>query len=133
MTRSKYKIEIMGLVFFSIIILFSLLYVETPLEIALSQTISSSNSFPVENFTFPAILYPQDIQKNEYKSLPKDHVLEDISLASNPSSSNPAYSVTNTTISVKTGVLQGTNNDKMILINQSIIIPEENSIVGVVQ
>ena len=133
MTSSRCKIECIRFVFLVSIILFSLLYVKTPIEIAFSQTSSSSTSFQVKDSSYPAIQSPGDTQKKEYESLPKDHTLKNTSVISNPLSNNPTYSVVNATISIETSVLDGMNSNKVILDNQSIIIPKENSIVGRVQ
>jgi len=133
MTRSIYKIECIGIVFLVSVILFSSLYVKTPIEIAFSQTSALSTSFQVEESTYHAIPSPGDTQNKNYESLPKDHTLKSTSAISNPLSYNPGYSVTNATISIERSVLDGINSNKAILDNQTIIIPKENFIVAGVQ
>jgi hypothetical protein len=130
MTSSRYKLECIGFVFLTSIILFSLLYVKSTIEVAFSQNVSSSTSFQVKDSTSAAIPALGEIQKKEYESTPKDNILKNISVISNPLSNNPTYSVTNATISIKTSILDGLDDNNVVLDNQSIIIPKENAIVG---
>jgi hypothetical protein len=130
MTSSRYKLECVGFVFLASIILFSLLYVKSTIGVAFSQNVSSSTSFQVNDSTSAAIPDLGEIQKKEYESTPKDNILKNISVISNPFSNNPTYSVTNATISIKTSILDGLDGNNVVLDNQSIIIPKENAIVG---
>ena len=130
MTSSRYKLECIGFVFLASIILFSLLYVKSTIEVAFSQTLSSSTSFPVKDSTYAAIPSLGELQKKLYESTPKDNILKNTSVISNPLSSNPTYSVTNATISIKTSILDSLDGNNVVIDNQSIIIPKENAIVG---
>jgi len=133
MTSSRYKIECMGFVFLASIILFSLLYVKSTIEVAFSQTLSLSTSFQVKDSTYATIPSLVEKQIKVYESTLDDHILKNTSVISNPLSSSPTYSVTNATISIKTGILDGLDSNKGVLENQSIIVPKENVIVGKIQ
>ncbi len=130
MTISRYKIEYMRFVFLASIILFSLMYVKSTMDIAFSQTISMSTSFPVENSTYVEIPSSGDKQSKVYESTLQDYVLKNTSVISDPLSNNPTYSVTNATTSIRTGILDSIDSNKVVLENQSIIIPQGNVIVG---
>jgi len=130
MTISRYKIEYMRFVFLASIILFSLMYVKSTTDIAFSQTISMSTSFPVENSTYVEIPPSGDKQSKVYESTLQDYVLKNTSVISDPLSNNPTYSVTNATTSIRTGILDSIDSNKVVLENQSIIIPQGNVIVG---
>lgn len=130
MSSSRYKIEGIGFVFLVSIILFSLIYVKSTIDIAFSQTTSLSTSFQVKDSTYVAIPSLGDIQSKVYESTPEDHILKNASVISNPLSNNPTYSITNATTSIKTGILDGLNNNKVVLDNQTIVLPQENVIVG---
>ena len=130
MTRSRYKIDGIGFVFLASIILFSLIYVKSTIDIAFSQTLSLSTSSQVKDSTYVAIPSLGDRQSILYESTLEDHILKNTSVISNPISNNPTYSVTNATTSIKTGILDGLNSNKVVLDNQTIILPQENVIVG---
>ncbi len=130
MTSSRFKIECIGFVFFVSIILFSLFYVKSTVEVAFSQTVSLSTSFQVKDSTYTVKPSSGDIQTKVYESTPNNHTLKNTSIILDPLLSNPTLSITNATISVKTSTLEGLDSNKMVLGNQSIIIPKENSIVG---
>ncbi len=130
MTSSRYKIDGIGFVFLVSIILFSLIYVKSTIDIAFSQTISLSTSFQVKDSTYVAIPSLGDRQGKVYESTLEDHILKNTSVISNPLSNNPTYSITNSTTSVKTGILDGLNSNKVVLDNQTIVLPQENVIVG---
>jgi len=130
MTSSRYKIDGIGFVFLVSIILFSLIYVKSTIDIAFSQTISLSTSFQVKDSKYVAIPSLGDRQGKEYESTLEDHILKNTSVISNPLSNNPTYSITNATTSVKTGILDGLNSNKVVLDNQTIVLPQENVIVG---
>jgi hypothetical protein len=133
MTSSRYKIERMGFVFLVSIVLFSLLFVKSTIDFAFSQTISLSTSFQAKDSTYAANLSLGDKQIKVYESTLENHILKNTSVISNPLSNNPTYSVTNATTSIKTGFLDGLDSNKMVLGNQSIIVPKENIIVGKIQ
>ena len=130
MTIFKHKIEYMGFVFLTFIILFSLIYVKSTIDVAFSQTISMSTSFPVENTTYVTIPSFGDKQSKTYESTLQDYNLKNTSAISDPLSNNPTYSLTNATNSIRTGILDGLDSNKLVLDNQSIIIPQGNIIVG---
>ncbi|MDN5845021.1 MAG: hypothetical protein L0H53_01965 [Candidatus Nitrosocosmicus sp.] len=130
MTSSRNKIEGIGFVFLVSIILFSLIYVKSNIDIAFSQTISLSTSAQVKDSTYVAIPSLGDRQSKVYESTLEDHILKNTSLISNPLSNNPTYSITNATTSIKTGILNGLNSNKVVLDNQTMILPQENVIVG---
>ena len=106
------------------------MYVKSTMDIAFSQTISMSTSFPVENSTYVEIPSSGDKQSKVYESTLQDYVLKNTSAISDPLSNNPTYSVTNATTSIRTGILDSIDSNKVVLENQSIIIPQGNVIVG---
>ncbi|HYF99634.1 MAG TPA: hypothetical protein VD815_06050 [Candidatus Saccharimonadales bacterium] len=130
MTINRYKVEDPAFVFLVSAILISFLYATIPIETALTQNLSSSTSFQVNGSTYQVIPSLGDIQKETDESIPEAHNTNNITVVSNPLSSNPTYSVVNATISVKTSVLEGLNSNRIVLDNQTIITPMENSIVG---
>lgn len=89
-----------------------------------------STSFPVENTTYVTIPSFGDKQSKTYESTLQDYNLKNTSAISDPLSNNPTYSLTNATNSIRTGILDGLDSNKLVLDNQSIIIPQGNIIVG---
>jgi hypothetical protein len=135
MTSSRYKIECMGFVFLVSIVLFSLLFVTSTIDFAISQTVSLSTSFQVKDSTYTANSSVGDKQIKTYESTLEDYILKNtsiISVISDPLSNNPTYSITNATNSIRTGALDGLDSNKVVLGNQSIILPKENIIVGTI-
>jgi hypothetical protein len=132
MTSSRYKIECMGFVFLVSFVLFSLLFVTSTIDFAISQTVSLSTSFQVKDSTYTANSSAGDKQIKTYESTLEDYILKNTSVISDPLSNNPTYSITNATNSIRTGVLEGLDSNKVVLGNQSIIIPKENIIVGTI-
>ena len=130
---SRNKKEYTKLVFLVSIIFFSLLYIKIPTEMVSSQTVSSSASFQAKNSTYEVNPSSGDIQKKTYDSIPEDHVLKNLTVVSNPLTSNPTYSVINATISVKTSVLEGLNSNNIMLVNQSTIVPLDDLLIGQTQ
>ena len=133
MANSGNKIDSTGLVFLvSIIILFSLIFVKSNIDIAFSQTTSLATTFEVNESTYIAnsSLMGNQIIENETTS--KDYYITNTSAVLNPLSNNPTYSVTNATIAVKTDTLEGLDNNKPTFVNQTqtIILPQENVIIG---
>jgi hypothetical protein len=127
------KKEYTKFVFLASIIFFSLLYMKIPTEMASSQTLSSSTSFQAKDSTYKVNPSSGDIQKKTYDSIPKDHILKNLTVVSNPLTSNPTYSITNATISIKTSVLEGLSSNNMMFVNQSVVVPLENSLIGQTQ
>ena len=130
---SRNKKEYTKLVFLVSIIFFSLLYIKIPTEMVSSQTLSSSTSFQAKSSTYEVNPSSGDIQKKTYDSIAEDHVLENLTVVSNPLTSNPTYSVINATISVKTSVLEGLNSNNIMLVNQSTIVPLDDLLIGQTQ
>ncbi|WP_458743813.1 hypothetical protein [Candidatus Nitrosocosmicus sp. T] len=133
MANSGNKIDSTGLIFLvSIIILFSLIFVKSNIDIAFSQTTSLTTTFEVNQSTYTAnsSLMGNQIIENETTS--KDYSISNTSTVLNPLLSNPTYSVTNATIALKTDILEGLDSNKPTLVNQTqtIIVPQENVIIG---
>jgi hypothetical protein len=133
MANSGNKIDSTGLIFLvSIIILFSLIFVKSNIDIAFSQTTSLTTTFEVNQSTYTAnsSLMGNQIIENETTS--KDYSISNTSTVLNPLLNNPTYSVTNATIALKTDILEGLDSNKPTLVNQTqtIIIPQENVIIG---
>lgn len=131
MTAYRNKIDSTRLVFLvSIMILFSMMFMKFYTDTALSQTTSLATTFEVNETTYTAntSLGGNQILENETTS--KEYYITNTSTVLNPLSNNPTYSVTNATITVKTDVLQGLGSNKSILVNQTIILPQEGIIVG---
>jgi hypothetical protein len=133
MVMFRNKKEYTKFVFLASIIFFSLLYMKIPTEMASSQTLSSSTSFQAKDSTYKVNPSSGDIQKKTYDSIPKDHILKNLTVVSNPLTSNPTYSITNATISIKTSVLEGLSSNNMMFVNQSVVVPLENSLIGQTQ
>jgi hypothetical protein len=133
MANSGNKIDSTGLIFLvSIIILFSLIFVKSNVDIAFSQTTSLTTTFEVNQSTYTAnsSLMGNQIIENETTS--KDYSISNTSTVLNPLLNNPTYSVTNATIALKTDILEGLDSNKPMLVNQTqtIIVPQENVIIG---
>jgi hypothetical protein len=131
MTAYRNKIDSTRLVFLvSIMILFSMMFMKFYTDTALSQTTSLATTFEVNETTYTAntSLGGNQILENETTS--KEYYITNTSTVLNPLSNNPTYSVTNATITVKTDVLEGLGSNKSILVNQTIILPQEGIIVG---
>jgi hypothetical protein len=133
MANSGNKIDSTGLIFLvSIIILFSLIFVKSNIDIAFSQTTSLTTTFKVNQSTYTAnsSLMGNQIIENETTS--KDYSISNTSTVLNPLLNNPTYSVTNATIALKTDILEGLDSNKPTLVNQTqtIIVPQENVIMG---
>jgi hypothetical protein len=133
MANSGNKIDSTGLIFLvSIIILFSLIFVKSNIDIAFSQTTSLTTTFEVNQSTYTAnsSLMGNQIIENETTS--KDYSISNTSTVLNPLLNNPTYSVTNATIALKTDILEGLDSNKPTLVNQTqtIIVPQENVIIG---
>jgi hypothetical protein len=133
MANSGNKIDSTGLIFLvSIIILFSLIFVKSNIDIAFSQTTSLTTTFKVNQSTYTAnsSLMGNQIIENETTS--KDYSISNTSTVLNPLLNNPTYSVTNATIALKTDILEGLDSNKPTLVNQTqtIIVPQENVIIG---
>ena len=133
MANSGNKIDSAGLVFLvSIIILFSLIFVKSNIDIVFSQTTSLATTFEVNESTYTvnSTLGGNQIIENETTS--KDYHITNISTVLNPLLNNPTYSVTNATVTVKTNVLEGLDSNKPKLVNQTrtVIVPQENVIIG---
>lgn len=131
MTAYRNKIDSTRLVFLvSIMILFSMMFMKSYTDTALSQTTSLATTFEVNETTYTAntSLGGNQILENETTS--KEYYITNTSTVLNPLSNNPTYSVTNATITVKTDVLEGLGSNKSILVNQTIILPQEGIIVG---
>ena len=131
MTNSDYKLDSMGLVFLvSIIILFSLIFVKSNFDTAFSQTTSLTTTYKVHESTYTALSSQGARQDIENGSTSKNYQITNTSAVLNPLLNNPTYSVTNATIAIKTGTLEGFDSNKPTLPNQTIIIPQENLIIG---
>jgi hypothetical protein len=131
MTNSEYKIDPVGLVFLvSIIVLFSLIFAKSNFDIAFSQTTSLSTTFKVSDSTYTAFSSQGGSQTIENGTTSKNYHMTNSSTVLNPLLNNPTYSVTNATIAIKTSTLEGLASNKPILPNQTIIIPQENLIIG---
>ena len=133
MTNSKSKMDSMGLVFLmSTVILFSIMFVQNNIDIAISQTTSLATTFEVNESTYITNSSLMGNQIIENGSTFKDYSLTNTSAISNPLSNNPTYSVTNATIAVKTDILEGLDSNKPTLVNQTqtIIVPQEIVIIG---
>jgi hypothetical protein len=133
MANSGNKIDSTGLIFLvSIIILFSLIFVKSNIDIAFSQTTSLTTTFKVNQSTYTAnsSLMGNQIIENETTS--KDYSISNTSTVLNPLLNNPTYSVTNATIALKADILEGLDSNKPTLVNQTqtIIVPQENVIIG---
>lgn len=132
MTNSKSKMDSMGLVFLmSTVILFSIMFVQNNIDIAISQTTSLATTFEVNESTYITNSSLMGNQIIENGSTFKDYSLTNTSAISNPLSNNPTYSVTNATIAVKTDILKGEVDDREpILVNQTTVLPKEGVIIG---
>lgn len=132
MTNSKSKMDSMGLVFLmSTVILFSIMFVQNNIDIAISQTTSLATTFEVNESTYITNSSLMGNQIIENGSTFKDYSLTNTSAISNPLSNNPTYSVTNATIAVKTDILKGEVDDREpILVNQTTVLPKEDVIIG---
>lgn len=133
MANSGNKIDSAGLVFLVyIIILFSLIFVNSSVGLAFSQTTSLTTTYKVNESTYTAnsSLMGNQIIENETAS--KDYYITNTSTVLDPLLNNPTYSVTNATIAVKTDILEGLDSNKPTLVNQTqtIIVPQENVIIG---
>ena len=133
MANSGNKIDSTGLVLLvSIIILFSLIFLKSNIDIAFSQTTSLTTTFEVNESTYTAnsSLMGNQIIENETTS--KDYYISNTSTVLNPLLNNPTYSVTNATVTVNTDNLEGLDSNKPTLVNQTqtIIVPQENLIIG---
>ena len=127
------KIDSTGLVFLvSIIILFSLIFVKSNVDIAFSQTTPLTTTFEVNESTYTANSSLTENQIMENETTPKDYYITNTSTVLNPLLNNPTYSVTNATVTLKTDVLEGLDSNKPTLINQTrtVIAPQENVIIG---
>lgn len=107
-----------------------MMFMKSYTDTALSQTTSLATTFEVNETTYTAntSLGGNQILENETTS--KEYYITNTSTVLNPLSNNPTYSVTNATITVKTDVLEGLGSNKSILVNQTIILPQEGIIVG---
>jgi len=133
MTNSGNKIDSTGLVFLvSIIILFSLIFVKSNIDIAFSQTTALATTFEVNESTYTANSSLRGNQIIENETTSKDYYITNTSALLNPLSNNPTYSVTNATIAVKTDILEGLDSNKPTFVSQTqtIILPQENVIIG---
>ena len=127
------KIDSKGLVFLvSIIILFSLIFVKSDIDIAFSQTTSLTTTFEVNESTYTANSSLRGNQIIENETTSKDYYITNTSTVLNPLLNNPTYSVTNATVTLKTDILEGLDSNKPTLVNQTqtIIAPQENVIIG---
>ena len=127
------KIDSTGLVFLvSIIILFSLIFVKSNVDIAFSQTTPLTTTFEVNESTYTANSSLTENQIIENETTPKDYYITNTSTVLNPLLNNPTYSVTNATVTLKTDILEGLDSNKPTLINQTrtVIAPQENVIIG---
>lgn len=131
MTSSTNKINSLGLVLLvSITILFSLMFVKYHTDVAFSQTTTLSTTFDANESTYAAISSLGGSQTIENATTAKNYHITNTSTVLNPLLNNPTYSVTNATIAIETGTIEGLSYNKPILPNQTVILPHENVIVG---
>ncbi|HET6588536.1 MAG: hypothetical protein AB7V56_05825 [Candidatus Nitrosocosmicus sp.] len=130
MTKIRYGSVDKGFVFVACIILISLLFVKSPVDVGYSQSISLSKTFQVQNSSYITIPSSGEKQIQEYKFTSKDFILTNTSTVLKPITTSPNYDITNATITVKTGVLDGLKSNKLVLDNQSIILPKVGIING---
>jgi hypothetical protein len=133
MANSGNKIDSTGLIFLvSIIILFSLIFVKSNIDIAFSQTTSLTTTFEVNQSTYTANSSLMGNQIIENGTTSKDYYITNSSTVLNPLLNNPTYSVTNATITVNTDILEGLDSNKPTLVNltQTVILPQETVNIG---
>lgn len=133
MTKVRNKIDCIRSVFpISIIILSAMIFVNHNIDMAYSQSKSLVTSYDVKEFTHSANSSLSGSQIIENGTLSKDYHITNTSAISDSLSHNPTYSVTNATIAVKTGTLEGLSSNKPTFVNQTqtIILPQESVIMG---
>jgi hypothetical protein len=134
MITLKYELDKIGsILLISIIILSSVMIIESNIDIAYSQTKSLVTSFEVNDSVYTA--NSSSIQGNqiiENGTTSKTYDTTTASATLNSSSHNPTYSVTNASIAVRTDTLDGANSNKPIFVNQTqtIILPQEDVLIG---
>lgn len=133
MSISIYQLDYVGSIFLiSLIILSSMILVKSNIDVAFSQTQPVVTTFKVNESTYTANSSMKGNQIVLNGTISKEFDITSTSNTLNSSSHNPTYSVTNATIAVKTGTLEGLESNKLTFVNQTqiIISPQENVIIG---